>query len=30
MGWMGEPAQQHLMPLKKYEELDREEKNSLL
>ena len=30
MGWMGEPVQQHLMPLKKYEELDREEKNSLL
>ena len=26
MGWMGEPGQQHLMPLKKYEELDRDEK----
>ena len=24
-GWMGEPVQQHLMPLKKYEELDRDE-----
>jgi hypothetical protein len=26
MGWMGEPGQQHWMPLKKYEELDRDEK----
>jgi hypothetical protein len=26
MGWMGEPVQQHLMPLKKYEELDSDKK----
>ena len=25
-GWMGEPGQRHLMPLKKNEELDRDEK----